>query len=130
MTTIETISALDVQDGDVIVKYGYRCRASKCRFSAGHDGVVVKSFVLTSEPDARFPDPLPNGFDGGVYGGSKHAVEFREVAAPVARITTSHYRFYVTLDGENVATFRFLKDAIAAYPGAVLDVPESVRKCL
>jgi hypothetical protein len=45
-------------------------------------------------------------------------------------ITTSHYRFYVTVDGETVATFRFLKDAIAAYPDAVLDVPESVRKCL
>jgi len=81
MTTIETISALDVQDGDVIVKYGYRCRASQCRFSAGPDGVVVKSFVLTSEPDARFPDPLPNGFDGGEYGGSRQAVEFRDIAA-------------------------------------------------
>jgi len=130
MTKYETISALDVQDGDIIVKYGHRCRASQCRFSAGHDGVVVKSFVLTSEPDARFPEPLPNGFDGGEYGGSRQALEYREVAAPVARITTSHFRFYVTVDGENVATFRFLKDAIAAYPDAALDVPESVRKCL
>jgi len=130
MTTIETISALDVQDGDVIVKYGHRCRASQCRFSTTTEGVIVKSFVLTSEPDARFPDPLPNGFDGGEYGGSKQAVEFREVAAPVARITTSHFRFYVAVDGKNVATFRFLKDAIAAYPDAVLDIPESVRKCL
>jgi hypothetical protein len=79
-TQAERVSALDVQDGDIILKYGYRCRASGCRFSAAHDGVVVKSFVLTSEPNDKFPDPLPSGFDGGEFGGSKHATEWREVS--------------------------------------------------
>lgn len=77
-TKIEMISALDVQDGDIILKYGYRCRASECQFSTTHDGVVVKSFTLTSEPNDQFPDTLPGGFNGGVYGGSRHALEYRE----------------------------------------------------
>ena len=80
-TKVEAISALDVQDGDIIIKYGYRCRASGCQFSTAHDGVVVKSFALTSEPDEQFPDTLPGGFNGGVYGGSKMAMEYREAAA-------------------------------------------------
>jgi hypothetical protein len=80
-TQAERISALDVQDGDVIIKYGHRCRASQCRFSATSEGVVVKSFVLTSEPNAHFPDALPGGFNGGEYGGSRHATEWREVVA-------------------------------------------------
>lgn len=45
-----------------------------------------------------------------------------------ATITTSHFRFYVTVNGKNVATFRFLKDAVNAYPDAVLDIPEAMRK--
>ena len=80
-TKVEAISALDVQDGDIILKYGYRCRASACQFSTARDGVVVKSFALTSEPNDQFPDTLPGGFNGGVYGGSKQAFEFREAAA-------------------------------------------------
>ena len=66
---------------DIILKYGYRCRASACQFSTARDGVVVKSFALTSEPNDQFPDTLPGGFNGGVYGGSKHALEYREAAA-------------------------------------------------
>jgi hypothetical protein len=46
----------------------------------------------------------------------------------MTKITTANFRFYVAIDGENVATFRFLKDAVRAYPDAVLDVPETVRK--
>jgi protein-tyrosine-phosphatase len=78
---VEQISALDVQDGDIILMYGYRCRASRCTFHANSDGVVVKRFALTSEPNKQFPDTLPGGFNGGVYGGSKMAIEYREVAA-------------------------------------------------
>jgi hypothetical protein len=46
----------------------------------------------------------------------------------MTKITTANFRFYVEIDGKNVATFRFLKDAVRAYPDAVLDVPETVRK--
>ena len=80
MTTrkIEKISAMDVQDGDVIFKMGYRCRASRC-ITTREDGREVRNYVLTSEPDALNPDTLPGGYNGGVYGGSRLATEGREV---------------------------------------------------
>ena len=80
MTTrkIEMISAMDVQDGDIIFKMGYRCRASQCR-THKHDGVESRSYVLTSEPDALNDDTLPIGYNGGGYGGNRLATEGREV---------------------------------------------------
>lgn len=81
MTTrkIEDIGATDVRDGDIIFNYGFRCRASQCRDSIAHNGTPVRSFVLTSEPDALNTRSLPGGFNGGVYGGSAGARYGREV---------------------------------------------------
>jgi hypothetical protein len=79
MTTrqIERISAMDVQDGDIVFKMGYRCRASNCRTDIVN-GVPTRTYRLTSEPDALNTDTLPGGFNGGHYGGNAWATEGRE----------------------------------------------------
>jgi hypothetical protein len=76
---IERIAATDVQDGDIIFTYGYRCRASGCHDSTAGDGQKVRTFILTSEPDALNGQRLTGGFNGGRYGGNARATYGREV---------------------------------------------------
>lgn len=89
MTTreIETISATDVQDGDIIFKMGYRCRASDCRTSI-LNGISTRSYRLTSEPDALNDRILPGGFNGATYGGNHRATEGRETVPHNAQAET------------------------------------------
>lgn len=81
MSQIETVGATSVRDGDIVINYGYRCRASQCHDSVSADGQAVRTFVLTSEPNSDFPNTLPGGYNGGRYGGSSGATYGREVTA-------------------------------------------------
>lgn len=80
MTTrkIEEIGATEVQNGDIVFHYGYRCRASRC-MDALNTGTLVRTFILTSEPDALNTQSLPPFFNGCRYGGSAKARYGREV---------------------------------------------------
>lgn len=81
MTTRKTekIGATEIRNGDIIFTHGYRCRASQCSDSIAADGTPVRSFVLTSEPDALNTDTLPGYCNGGVFGGSALATYGREL---------------------------------------------------
>jgi len=76
---IDRIAATEVQDGDIIFTYGYRCRASGCHDSTGENGEPVRTFILTGEPDALNGQRLTGGYDGGRYGGNARATYGREV---------------------------------------------------
>lgn len=81
---VERIAATDVLDGDVIFTYGYRCRASGCHDSTAANGEKVRTFILTSEPDALNEHRLNGCFNGGRYGGNAGATYGREVVPHTA----------------------------------------------
>ena len=77
----ETVAATEVNDGDIIINMGYRCRASECRDTVTAKGVRVRNFKLTSEPSDTHKEVLPGGFNGGCYGGNQFATYGREIIA-------------------------------------------------
>lgn len=77
----ELVAATEINNGDVVHCEGYRCRVSQATSYTTDKGVVVRRFVLTSEPNAAFPQSLPGCFDGAWYGGNEWARYGREVAA-------------------------------------------------
>lgn len=78
--TYREATALDVTEGDIVIKAGCRCRATNVRqfdptagvlHPASNNGPVAR-YTLTSEPNAEWPNRLPGGYDGGTYGGNKN----------------------------------------------------------
>jgi len=87
MKTYEYRTAVDVKEGSILIKHGFRCRASNVRHlpESQFSGVaktpegVVARYTLTSEPNADYPRQLPLPYEGGTYGGNSQAVVCIEV---------------------------------------------------
>lgn len=90
MTKIETITALEVCDGDVVFCEGIRCRVSNaiCYLPRGHFFPTVASYAevrpcarytLNSEPSETHKRRLPPGYEGMASGGNNLATVGREI---------------------------------------------------
>lgn len=60
---------LDVQEGDIIIEFGSRCRATEVTLDDG-----AARYTLHSAPNDKWPKPLPVGFEGTRSGGNELAV--------------------------------------------------------
>jgi hypothetical protein len=78
--TLETVSALEIQDGDIIFIAAYRVRVSDCIRTTDEYGIERNEFTLHSEPSIEYPKPLPQMFERMQSAGNQLRKIAREVA--------------------------------------------------
>lgn len=76
--SVETITPLEVKDGDILFMEGFRVMACLPYIDEGFEEPTAR-YTLISKPNEEFPIDLPKSFEGMASGGNKLARIGREI---------------------------------------------------